>query len=767
VTSLRSRNKTLQDQLDEERRRKEGRRKDTAWRSTDEIVREEKEKELEGGKKRKFSSPSSSSPGPFSSTSSSGNPFNSSSFQPSSAPFGSPPVLAGGGNPSSDPQAEIVKALRSENASLHSVIKDLRRQIDDIVTNNKNNIKNNNNQQNPFPPSPSPHSSQSQLENSELQIKNRVLLQKLSQYRSMSSRLKARDMEVGDLRRTVAELEKEVTEERERGRRTTMNGSNNYNTSNGPYDDNNTTNINNINNAERLQDSSHSDVKRALDELLVVLGNNDNAGGSGGGGVRGDLVEVDGDISPSMVCRLHLIPAARKIRRALTVSLGTISVMSAESRVRDQQAEREREERERMNTEIKVEKRERKIAEERMGRGEIVREELERKVEFLEKVVETLDNAKTGGVGSSGGVVVPPDPTTPSLHSEISGRDALIATLESKLSNSLGTILKIKEALEREKASRSRADDKVRELERLSGSGGHDPRFTRVLRFCGGVGGGDDGGDEDEEDDDDDNVHDIYGDLQCDNNNLPTSFSTTLSSLQDSKKEMEKEKEKKKKKKDSATTSSSNSKLLPPRTPFELRLVQHWSDKVDDERDKRRAVEKELRRARRELEKQGGQGGGGGGGGGAAGVDGRQFATPLKSSSSSNSALGLPPATPSTDAKLQKDYKKRYEAVTVQFQALVQKYIEIVYSLTGWKISLSGEIQSGGTKGKVKARNVYAEREGDFVLFLYESEGLNLVESDFVNELQEEDMAYLNQAGSIPGFMSNLTMRLMEANTIM
>ena len=116
---------------------------------------------------------------------------------------------------------------------------------------------------------------------------------------------------------------------------------------------------------------------------------------------------------------------------------------------------------------------------------------------------------------------------------------------------------------------------------------------------------------------------------------------------------------------------------------------------------------------------------------------------------------------------MQKDYKKRYEAVTVQFQALVQKYIEIVYSLTGWKISLSGEIQSGGTKGKVKARNVYAEREGDFVLFLYESEGLNLVESDFVNELQEEDMAYLNQAGSIPGFMSNLTMRLMEANTIM
>jgi len=419
-------------------------------------------------------------------------------------------------------------------------------------------------------------------------------------------------------------------------------------------------------------------------------------------------------LSNAALLNTVVLPAIRTLRRATALSLATISKLTAENRsLRNALGEAEGRGGE-LRGEVKLLKREVEVKVGDVKRGEEGRRVVEGRVGYLERVVEALEqnnntrdsknkdkdkdknidnkNSRTeeGGEASF-------EASFKEVADLAKAREGEINRLNGMLDNSLKTITRIKVAMEKEKGARERVEGEKLELERLSGSGGVDFRFSKILRFAG----------------------DGDGDGDGDGNSGRT------------------------------------------RTPMEVAVKQHWSGKFEEEREARMAKEREIAFLEGELEKVKSKGGGLGGG-----ISNETtFKTPFKTPGKHIMRKGSfdVEKTPS------KDYKKMYEGLIKTFAKLVSQYRGIVYQITGWKIELDAQLSQGMNKGMVKVRSLYAEREDDLLLFSVESDtdALNFCETEFSKRLDEESLQYLSVGKSIPGFVSNITLRLFEKQTFM
>lgn len=94
------------------------------------------------------------------------------------------------------------------------------------------------------------------------------------------------------------------------------------------------------------------------------------------------------------------------------------------------------------------------------------------------------------------------------------------------------------------------------------------------------------------------------------------------------------------------------------------------------------------------------------------------------------------------------------------FKRSSNEFREVCYTLFGYKI----DRESSAT---YKLSSMYAESPGDFLQFSLNSDGnLNMIETQFSATLEELIDLHLRQQGSIPTFLSAITMDLFNRTTM-
>ncbi len=127
-----------------------------------------------------------------------------------------------------------------------------------------------------------------------------------------------------------------------------------------------------------------------------------------------------------------------------------------------------------------------------------------------------------------------------------------------------------------------------------------------------------------------------------------------------------------------------------------------------------------------------------------------------KNSSSSSSSTAI--------TESEESIEKKFEHFKKIFQQLRTIYKDVVYLLTGWKISMD-------RVGNVYCASMYAISEHDKLQFKYNSEdgNLDLVSNTYSEKLENSDtdaMIVLQTTRSYPGFLSTLTSELLEKSTL-
>ena len=171
---------------------------------------------------------------------------------------------------------------------------------------------------------------------------------------------------------------------------------------------------------------------------------------------------------------------------------------------------------------------------------------------------------------------------------------------------------------------------------------------------------------------------------------------------------------------------------------------------MEEERERGDRLEAELAAVR----------GGGGGGGGFGGEGGT---TDSFAVSSVSTPLKTPSRTPSKGAAV--DYEKVNLRLKQQFSKTTAVFRESVCGLFGYRVDMEG-LEKGKTQFKL--RSMFAESEGDCLLFKQNADGrLDLCETPFAKGLGADATMYLTTAKSVPAFLSHVTLSLFDQQTFM
>jgi mitotic spindle assembly checkpoint protein MAD1 len=141
----------------------------------------------------------------------------------------------------------------------------------------------------------------------------------------------------------------------------------------------------------------------------------------------------------------------------------------------------------------------------------------------------------------------------------------------------------------------------------------------------------------------------------------------------------------------------------------------------------------------------------------------------MRSSSRASTPLPTPSKTPSKVSKSSIDYEKMNQRLKMGFQKQTALYREAVYKLTGYKVDIVPNT------GNIKLRSMYAEKEGDHLLFTNTSTSSDntcyeLLETEFAKWCQKNDpesIHYLTGMKSTPAFLSNITLSLFSQQTFL
>eukprot|EP00516_Mucochytrium_quahogii_P006065 CAMPEP_0203754064 /NCGR_PEP_ID=MMETSP0098-20131031/7720_1 /ASSEMBLY_ACC=CAM_ASM_000208 /TAXON_ID=96639 /ORGANISM=" , Strain NY0313808BC1" /LENGTH=712 /DNA_ID=CAMNT_0050644917 /DNA_START=224 /DNA_END=2359 /DNA_ORIENTATION=- len=110
------------------------------------------------------------------------------------------------------------------------------------------------------------------------------------------------------------------------------------------------------------------------------------------------------------------------------------------------------------------------------------------------------------------------------------------------------------------------------------------------------------------------------------------------------------------------------------------------------------------------------------------------------------------------------DPNKRSERLKQVFKEKTRAFKEAVYLLTGYKIDMMDK----ESKPQLRLRSMYAEKPDDELIFQWNTNGggLELLETSFCNELDENTFAYLTKMNAVPAFLANLTLDLFGKQTL-
>ncbi len=107
------------------------------------------------------------------------------------------------------------------------------------------------------------------------------------------------------------------------------------------------------------------------------------------------------------------------------------------------------------------------------------------------------------------------------------------------------------------------------------------------------------------------------------------------------------------------------------------------------------------------------------------------------------------------------DKDKVNQRLKEKFKERIGTFRNAIYLLTGYKIDMT-------TQGDVRQlclRSMYSEQENDDLVFQWNKEGLQLMETSFAKKLDRKIFTYLSTCHSVPAFLSNLTLELFEKRT--
>jgi len=119
------------------------------------------------------------------------------------------------------------------------------------------------------------------------------------------------------------------------------------------------------------------------------------------------------------------------------------------------------------------------------------------------------------------------------------------------------------------------------------------------------------------------------------------------------------------------------------------------------------------------------------------------------------------------------DAQKLHKRLKESFKEQIGLFREGVYLLTGYKIEMLQTSGEHSERPQFKVRSMYAEREDDYLMFMWPKlktnetvEMLDLMNTEFAQSLSNTDeFQYLSKFNSTPGLLASLTMKLIEQQT--
>ncbi|KAL0238045.1 hypothetical protein GEMRC1_012519 [Eukaryota sp. GEM-RC1] len=101
----------------------------------------------------------------------------------------------------------------------------------------------------------------------------------------------------------------------------------------------------------------------------------------------------------------------------------------------------------------------------------------------------------------------------------------------------------------------------------------------------------------------------------------------------------------------------------------------------------------------------------------------------------------------------------KYERLKTVFHQHVRHYREAVTAITGWQVDLSGDLFT--------VRSLYSEDSNDYFAFESPEESVYLlVETEVLSKINPDLVSYLQKFRSIPGFLAQVTMDLLNKQTL-
>ncbi len=131
----------------------------------------------------------------------------------------------------------------------------------------------------------------------------------------------------------------------------------------------------------------------------------------------------------------------------------------------------------------------------------------------------------------------------------------------------------------------------------------------------------------------------------------------------------------------------------------------------------------------------------------------------ITSSRNSGKVSGKLSGSKGQDKEVDKD--KVNQRLKEKFKEMIGTFRNAIYLLTGYKIDMITE----GDVPQLRLRSMYSEQENDDLVFQWNKEGLQLMETPFAKHLDRKIFTYLSTCDSVPAFLSNLTLELFEKRT--
>lgn len=113
------------------------------------------------------------------------------------------------------------------------------------------------------------------------------------------------------------------------------------------------------------------------------------------------------------------------------------------------------------------------------------------------------------------------------------------------------------------------------------------------------------------------------------------------------------------------------------------------------------------------------------------------------------------------------DSNKLNQRLKEMFKDRITSFREAVYLLTGFKVDLYNDDATNMGLRRLRLRSMFAESPEDSLLFQWQGDCLELLDTPYAARVDERLFEYLGKCKSVPAFLAALTMDLFDSQTFM